>query len=212
MPTFLNAAQKILQNNVRIIGAFLLGLAVGLFCGSIIFLGLPQQTAEIDTGTLNENDTAASTLPAAQPARLRIPSVGIVADFEAPLGIDEKGEVEVPTSFKTVGWYKYGPTPGELGPAVVLGHVDSINGPEIFYNLRRVELGDRVEIDREDGTTAVFEVTRIQNVAQAEFPTLEIYGDIDHAGLRLITCSGTFDRGIRRYSHNLIVYARLLEE
>ena len=90
--------------------------------------------------------------------------------------------------------------------------MDSINGPEIFYNLRRVELGDRVEIDREDGTTAVFEVTRIQNVAQAEFPTLEIYGDIDHAGLRLITCSGTFDRGIRRYSHNLIVYARLLEE
>lgn len=145
------------------------------------------------------------------PIRLVIPSADIDTSFEGPLGLAQNGEVEVPESYTEVGWYQYGPTPGELGPAVILGHVDSISGPAVFFRLGQVKIGDEIRVEREDGTTAVFEVTHLERPAQAEFPTQEVYGDINHAGLRLITCTGTYNRGILRYSHNLIVYARLVD-
>ena len=146
-----------------------------------------------------------------KPTHIRIPAIGVDADFEEPLGVDANQEVEVPKSFDTVGWYKYGPVPGELGPSVVLGHVDSrLGGPEVFYYLRDLTKGDRIEIDREDGSTVVFEVTRLETVSQAAFPSEEVYGNINFAGLRLITCTGTYDHGTRRYDHNLIVFAKLI--
>ena len=101
---------------------------------------------------------------------------------------------------------------GELGPAVVLGHVDSKEGPEVFYYLRELEVGDLIFIDREDGTTATFAVSRLEQHPQNGFPTEEVYGNIDHAGLRLITCSGVYNRGAARYTHNPIVFAELVEE
>lgn len=157
-------------------------------------------------------ETAAETLPEALPMRLRIPDIGVDAPFEAPLGVQENGEIEVPEAFDTVAYYQYGPTPGELGPSVVLGHVDSYQGPAVLYRLGQLEPGDQILVDREDGTVATFVVTKLERHAQSGFPTREVYGDIDHAGLRLITCSGTFDRGIQRYSHNLIVFAELVTE
>lgn len=152
------------------------------------------------------------TLEYSEPIRLRIPTIGINAAFEAPLGVNAQKEIEVPKAFDTVGWYKYGPTPGEIGPAVVLGHVDSYKGPEVFYHLRDLKAGDKVEIERENGTVATFEVVRLETVSQDNFPTDEVYGSIPYAGLRLITCSGVYDHGTQRYSHNLIVFARLLED
>jgi sortase (surface protein transpeptidase) len=157
---------------------------------------------------------ASSTLALApaEPTHLRIPAIGVDADFEAPLGVQENGEIEVPKGFTTVGWYKYGPTPGELGPAVVLGHVDSYQGPQVFYRLRDLQPGDTVEIDRSDGTAAVFQVERLLTVSQDAFPTQEVYGNIDYAGLRLITCTGVYDHGTRRYDRNLVVFAKLISE
>jgi len=156
-----------------------------------------------------ENETRA--LAASLPEHIRIPAVGIDADFEAPLGVDEHGEIEVPKAFDTVAWYRYGPTPGEIGPAVVLGHVDSFIGPEVFYPLRDIEEGDHIEIERQDGTTVEFGVTEVRYVSQDDFPTHDVYGDIPYAGLRLITCSGSFDHGTGHYSHNLIVFAKRIE-
>ncbi|MCA9361504.1 class F sortase [Candidatus Kaiserbacteria bacterium] len=147
----------------------------------------------------------------ALPTRLRIPKVNIDATFERPLGLNEDKTVEVPDSYTEVGWYKYGPTPGERGPAVILGHVDSYQGPAVFWSLGQLDVGDEILVDREDGTTAQFEVTKLERVAQSEFPTISVYGDIDHAGLRLITCTGIYDHGVERYSHNLIVFAKLKE-
>jgi len=156
-------------------------------------------------------DGSSLALPEAQPVRLRIPTIGVDTSF-VELGVDENREIEVPKSFDTVGWYKYGPTPGELGPAVVLGHVDTKTGPAVFYSLGQLNPGDKVEIDREDGSTAVFEVRTLERYEQDSFPTSLVYGDIDHAGLRLITCSGVFNRDSQRYDQNLVVYAELVEE
>jgi sortase (surface protein transpeptidase) len=150
------------------------------------------------------------TLNPADPVALRIPKIEIDATFEGPLGLNEDQSIEVPDSYEALGWYEYGPTPGEAGPAVILGHVDSFEGPAVFFRLGQLEVGDEIEVDRADGTTAVFAVTELLRARQNDFPTAQVYGDIDHAGLRLITCSGTFSRGIQRYSHNLIVFARLV--
>ena len=168
--------------------------------------------------TITESDLAPTTavvsnnvLASSSPRSLRIPKISLTADFEAPLGVMSDGEVAVPTEYEKVGWYKYSPTPGELGPAVILGHVDSFKGPAVFYNLRQLVAGDEIYVDREDGTTATFIITKISQHPQTGFPTEEVYGNIDHAGLRLITCAGTYDKGTARYSHNLIVYGELKE-
>lgn len=153
--------------------------------------------------------STADGLPESPPVRVRIPSVGIDAAFEGALGLNPDQTIEVPDSFTEVGWYGYGPTPGEFGPAVILGHVDSFRGPAVFWSLGQVEVGNEIFVEREDGTTARFVVTELRRVDQDEFPTRDVYGDIDHAGLRVITCSGIYERGVQRYSHNLIIFARL---
>lgn len=155
--------------------------------------------------------STAGVLPEAVPVRVRIPSVGIDAAFEGSLGLNPDQTIEVPESFTEVGWYGYGPTPGELGPAVILGHVDSYRGPAVFWSLGQLEVGNEIFVERADGTTVRFVVSELRRVDQDEFPTRDVYGDIDHAGLRVITCSGTYERGIQRYSHNLIVFARLAD-
>jgi sortase (surface protein transpeptidase) len=150
------------------------------------------------------------TMPSSMPTSLRIPKLSIDTTFTEPLGLLEDGEVAVPDSDTEVGWYKYSPTPGALGPAVILGHVDSYTGPAVFFYLGQLEPGDDVYVDREDGTTAHFKVESLERPSQAKFPTARVYGNIDHAGLRIITCSGLYVKGKQRYTHNLVVYARLV--
>ena len=164
-----------------------------------------------DRTPVSPNDGSAPlTASPSEPVLLRIPSLGIEAPFEGALFLDEAGAAQVPTFYDTVGWYGYGPTPGQLGPAVVLGHVDSYEGPAIFFSLGTLKPGDRVEIEREDGTVVIFAVTGMERVEQDTFPLERVYGNIPYAGLRLITCSGVYDRRTMRYSHNLIVYAKLI--
>jgi len=128
------------------------------------------------------------------PVQLRIPELSIETGFEGPLGLDEYGAVETPVSYEEVGWYQYGPTPGELGPSVIIGHVDSYEGPAVFFFLGQLEQGDEIVVDREDGSEAVFLVERLERYPQDEFPTERVYGSIPYAGVRVITCSGTYDR------------------
>jgi len=144
------------------------------------------------------------------PVRLLVPTANIDTTFEQPLGLDELGALAVPDGYEQVGWYKYGPTPGEIGPAVIVGHVDSLDGPAVFYSLGQVGIGDELYVEREDSSTAVFEVTNYERLPQSEFPTEKVYGNINFAGLRLITCTGKYSHDNKRYSHNLIVYAKLV--
>ena len=147
----------------------------------------------------------------AAPMRLRIPDIYVDTTF-VDLGLEENGEIEVPEGYQEVGWYTKGPTPGELGPAVVLGHVDSYEGPGVFLTLGQLQPGDYVYVDREDGSTATFRVTALERYDRDAFPKEKVYGDIDHAGLRLVTCSGTFNRDAQEYSRLLVVYAALVED
>lgn len=146
------------------------------------------------------------------PVRLRIPKIQVDAEFITPLGLNLDQTVEVPQVPEMVGWYKHGATPGEIGPAVILGHVDSKEGPAVFFYLGQLDKGDEVEITRADGTIATFVVTDKERVIQENFPSEKVYGAMDHPGLRLVTCTGIYDRGETRYTHNLIVYAELKKE
>ena len=146
----------------------------------------------------------------ATPLSIKIPKVGIDARFETPLGVAPSGEIEVPQNYDSVAYYMHGPTPGEIGPSVVLGHVDSEEGPAVFFSLGQLSIGDTIDIDRNDGTVATFAVSKMERHEQEGFPTVEVYGDIPYAGLRLITCTGIYDRESLRYTHNLIVFAKLI--
>jgi hypothetical protein len=140
------------------------------------------------------------------PVRLRIPAVSVDTPLQR-LGRAPDGTVEVPTNFAVAGWFADGPRPGQAGPAVLLGHVDSASGPGVFLRLPQLAPGADVRVDRADGSTIDFRVTAVQRVPKANFPTERVYGPTLEPSLRLVTCAGSFDRARRRYRDNVIVYA-----
>jgi sortase (surface protein transpeptidase) len=123
------------------------------------------------------------------------------------LGLKD-GAMEVPKNPAEAGWFTRGPTPGALGPAVIAGHV-TWDGPAVFRRLGTMRRGNQVTVTREDGKTAVFTVTRVARYSKSRFPTKAVYGPIDHAGLRLITCGGTYDAARHTYLDNVVVFAKL---
>jgi sortase (surface protein transpeptidase) len=145
---------------------------------------------------------------AARPTWLSIPSLGIRTKL-IHLGVNSNGTLQVPASTTVAGWYTGSPRPGTVGSAIIAGHVDSRSGPGIFFWLRTLRPGDRVYVGRADGTMAVFTVTRIKKFAKDAFPTAAVYGPVPDAELRLITCGGIFDRSLRSYLSNVVVFARL---
>lgn len=149
-----------------------------------------------------------TVLPAAAPVGLRIPAIG-VDSMLMDLGLEPDGTLEVPPDGFPAGWYSGSPTPGELGPAIIAGHVDWAGQPGVFFALRDLVAGDEVVITRRDGGTARFHVTRVEQFDKDAFPTEAVYGDLDHAGLRLITCGGSFDAREGSYRDNVVVFAEL---
>jgi len=148
-----------------------------------------------------------------RPVAIRIPAIGVDAPI-TPVGVDEQGMIEVPPVEQAdlAAWYELGPSPGEVGNAVVVGHVDSyLVGKGVFFDLGALRPGDRVEILREDGTVAGFVVDGVASFPKDTFPTELVYGASDRPGLRLITCGGRFNRVTRDYSDNVIVFATLDE-
>ncbi|MDB5181662.1 MAG: peptidase sortase [Candidatus Saccharibacteria bacterium] len=150
---------------------------------------------------------SAAYLPKSAPTQLKIPSIGLTAGA-VEVGQNDDGTMEVPGA-DVVGWYNLGPAPGELGPAVITGHVDSaISGPAVFWDLEKVQVGDDISITRADGKTVTFKVEKSESYDQSNFPTNAVYGNLNYPGLRLITCDGDFNYLTRHYSHNLVVYAK----
>ena len=149
-------------------------------------------------------------LAAARPVSVAIPRLHVSSPLEL-LGLDTAGEMEVPHDPARAGWYTLGPTPGALGPAVIAGHVTWNQVPAVFFRLAELRPGDLVRVLRADGRVAVFEVTRTDRYEKARFPTGRVFGAIDHAALRLITCGGEYDSAAHRYSDNVVVYARLTD-
>jgi hypothetical protein len=143
------------------------------------------------------------------PLRLEIPRLGVSSSF-VRLGLDAAGALEVPGDPAVAGWYTGAPAPGALGPAVVVGHVTWDSTPGVFFRLAELRPGDRVAVRRADRRTAVFAVRRVQAFAKERFPTRAVYGPIDHAGLRLVTCAGPYDARHRRFADNIVVFADLV--
>ena len=154
---------------------------------------------------------AVPPLPAADPVHLDVPAIGVSSDLLS-LGQNPDHTVEVPplAADSKAGWYRYSPTPGQLGPSVILGHVDSAEyGPGVFFELGALRPGDTITVYRADDTVATFTVDRVVSYPKDQFPTLDVYGNTDDAELRLITCGGAFDSSAHNYLDNIVVYASL---
>ncbi|QRP44317.1 class F sortase [Amycolatopsis sp. FDAARGOS 1241] len=144
------------------------------------------------------------------PVSLDVPSIDAHSSL-VPLGLNPDKTVQVPpvTEPLQAGWYSNSPTPGQVGPAVVLGHIDGNHQKGIFWRLHEVKKGDQVVIGRQDGSKATFTVTKVDQIAKKSFPTEAVYGNTTDPQIRLITCGGAFDAAAHSYLDNIIVYGTL---
>lgn len=194
---------------------------IALATGAVALLGTGRPTEarpEVATGPTapprsgstapDPTTTTEGTAPRrAEPDRVVIDRIGVDAEV-IDLGLDAAGALEVPEDFAQTGWWVGGARPGEDGPAVIVGHVDSVDGPAVFFELDRLRPGDEVTVVGDDGSATTFVVERSRQVAKDEFPTDEVYGPTAGPELRLVTCGGAFDRSIGHYEDNLIVFLR----
>ena len=140
---------------------------------------------------------------------LRIPAIDVESAL-IPLGLAANGTLEVPPSGSPAGWFTGAPTPGERGPAIIVGHVDWKGRNGVFHDLYALKPGARVLVSRKDGAVAEFEVTAVRHFAKDRFPTRLVYGNIDRSGLRLVTCGGSFDQQKHSYEDNIVAFAELV--
>ncbi|MBT2504174.1 class F sortase [Curtobacterium sp. ISL-83] len=149
-------------------------------------------------------------LSASPPTHLLIPSIGVSSDL-IRLGLNTDGTVQVPPLIRNspAGWYEGSPTPGQQGPAVILGHVDTYSERSVFYRLGDMRPGDQISVTRADNTVAVFTVTQVGDYPKANFPQLQVYGNTRSAQLRLITCGGDYDAQTGHFLNNIVIYATL---
>ncbi|WP_101897427.1 class F sortase [Embleya scabrispora] len=149
-------------------------------------------------------------LARSEPVTVDITEIGVHAPVTS-VGLDADGAVQVPPAEdeRRAGWYDQGPTPGELGPAVLVGHLDSAAGPAVFYEVGNLRPGATVEIRRADQSTAIFTVDAVERFTKTDFPTQRVYGDLNRAELRVITCGGDYDADKGGYQDNTILFAHL---
>jgi sortase (surface protein transpeptidase) len=196
-----------------------LPLARGLLAGIAVLAGAVALLSPGGPAPAAAGAAPAATVPApvvaeagtdetsAAPVRVHVPAIGVDSEL-LRLGTDASGALVPPDDFARAGWFTGGTVPGDVGPAVVAGHVDSVDGPAVFSHLRDLAPGDEVLVDRADGTTARFTVTGVGQYPKDDFPTEAVYGPTPRAELRLITCGGDFDRSARSYEDNVVVFAR----
>jgi hypothetical protein len=160
------------------------------------------------TGPIVAPPQSAQPAPVASPVSLTIPLIGVKTQL-ITLGLAAGGALQVPplSAASVAGWYTGSPRPGAVGSAIIVGHIDSVTRPGVFYRLSELRRGDDVYVKRADGTTADFRVTSVQTYLKDHFPTQTVYGPTPDAEIRLITCGGAFDPATRHYLSNIVVYA-----
>lgn len=156
-------------------------------------------------------DQIAARVGDAEPVEVIVPGIGVRAPL-IRLGLQSDGTMEVPEEdFMEAGWYEHGPRPGLRGPSVVAGHVDSMDGPAVFYDLDKLAPGDEVVVRYDNAETVAFRIERIEQHPKDHFPTEEVYADTEAPELRLVTCGGLFDRNQRSYKDNIIAFATVAD-
>lgn len=177
--------------------------------------GEEKETPAEKENTTGAEKTAASAekedLSLTDPEKLSVPSIDVSAPLE-PVGVLDNGQMGVPSTENGAAWFEPGPEPGEKGNAVMAGHVDSIDGPSVFYDLKNVKAGEEVRVTNDNGQELVFEVRRVVSYPREEAPIEEIFGGGDSRNLNLITCSGTFEQEHGTHDERLVVYTELTEE
>jgi sortase (surface protein transpeptidase) len=145
------------------------------------------------------------------PSRLIIPAIGVSAPVST-VGVQRDGQMAVPdlADADRAAWFRHGPVPGEPGTAVIVGHLDSRDGPAVFYRLKELRQGNLITVIRRDGELVRFKVSSVVTVRKARFPAERVYDLTDRIELRLISCGGPFDRATQSYQDNVIVYAKLV--
>ena len=193
--------------------------------GTFVFVGLHGDLGNAESSTASRGDPARDsvtrppneshtakpgTKSRVRPASLKIPAIEVSSDVTR-LGLNEDDTVEVPRDPATVGWYSRGPTPGQPGSSVMLGHRDSKQGAAVFYRLRNLEPADRVAVRLSDRAIAHFEVVRVASYANERFPAQKVYdGKTPRPVLNLVTCGGAYDQSAGGYQSNVVVYTRYL--
>lgn len=171
---------------------------------------LPAPTPAATRSAVPTPEATRTAVPAPEPlgpGHLTIGSIGVSTDL-VRLGLNADRTVEVPTDPDRAGWFDLGPYPGELGSAVVLGHVDSIEGPAVFHELSRLQPGDTIEVTLTGGLVANFRVERVATYANEDFPAQEVYaGDPERRALNLVTCGGDYDAARGGWQSNVVVFA-----
>lgn len=179
-------------------------------------IGLGQATGTLQWPSLFVSGSKAPpgefpVLGPSRPIRIVIPSIGVRAPVH-DVGLDARGSIAVPavTLRNEAGWYNQGPAPGQYGPAILVGHVDTKEKPAVFARLRDLKPGARIEITRRDRQVTVFEVNSVEWFSKTKIPVDRIYNDYSRPGLRLITCGGRWVGGDMGYASNVIVFASLV--
>ncbi|MFG1608804.1 class F sortase [Actinoplanes sp. NPDC049265] len=196
-------------------------LPIGWIAGGLVFLGLFGVGMGLGNATVIDiggwfrgpdkpPPRAFPVLEPSRPLRLTIPSIKV----EAPIlevGLAKDGSVDVPPlqRHNEAGWFGQGPTPGQFGPALIVGHADTRTGPSVFHSLAKLKPGQVVEVLRDDREVAQFTVNSVENYGKAKLPIKRVYGDYSRPSLRLVTCGGEWLGGSRGYSDNIVVFASL---
>ena len=180
-----------------------------LFAGCLLLVGCHASGGEPQAAEPAPPARATGAVSGGRPVSIRIPAIGVVARVVA-VGLGPDRSMEVPP-VDLAGWYEPGPRPGEAGPAVIVGHVDSRRGPAVFFRLNRLRPGDRIVVGRARGGARSFVVERIERQPKQALPVARIWNPTRRPVLRLITCGGSFDRATGHYRDNVVVYANLAE-
>jgi len=193
---------------IGLIGLFIFGHQIAV--GHAIELPKKINNAQV-TKKVTSSLVSVKSLSYSVPTSINIPSVNISANI-IPVGLDPNGSIQMPPILSWLtGWYQNSPTPGQIGPSVIVGHVDNYENISVFWRLRYINIGDPIYITRTDGSTVKFKVVDLEQYNQVSFPTQKVYGNINYPGLRLITCGGTFDTQTGSYDQNTVVYASMVQ-
>ncbi|MFJ4225294.1 class F sortase [Microbacterium sp. NPDC089695] len=168
----------------------------------------PSDRGGFSAGGLQDPSAPAESSPGEAPTRVQIPAIGVDSTLES-LALDATGRLGAPVDYDLAGWYADGVSPGEVGPAIIAGHVDSPTAPAVFAQIGALTAGDEIVVTLADGSDLTFTVTGSVQSAKAEFPTASVYSNVPTPELRLITCGGVFDASTGHYLDNLIVFAEL---
>jgi hypothetical protein len=189
-----------------LVGIFVTGLGIGQATGDFTFPSFGGDDIE-----RTAPPRAFPVLDPSKPTRIVIPALKVDAPVHG-VGLAADGTVAVPTlqRHNEAGWFERGPTPGQFGPALLVGHADTRTGPSIFHNLAKLRPGERIEVVRRDREVAIFEVNSVEHFGKSQLPVFRVYGDYSRPGLRLVTCGGRWLGGGIGYADNLVVFASLV--